>query len=151
MPTIPCCSSCRISCEPTSVPIALWTSIGAELTLCATGADVLRSTFVYVEDLVSAILSAMQKLAAGTLGSHTVFNVGGPDRLSRYDLALLVASVCKLDTACIVGKEQAKATLEYPRPPDLTLSNSLVRSVLGVEGTPIRTVVERVCGASHSG
>lgn len=109
------------------------------------------STFVYVEDLVSVILSAAQKLAEGSLGAHTVFNVGGPDRLSRHELALLVASVCKLDAGCIVAKEQAKATLEYPRPPDLALDNSLVRSVLGVQGTPIRAVVERVCGGPRSG
>lgn len=92
---------------------------------------------------MSAITSAMQKLLDDSLSTRLI-NVGGPDRVSRLQLAHLVAQVCKLNSSTIESKRQADVSLQYPRPPDLSLDITCLRETLQVRSTPLQAALEEV-------
>ncbi|MCH2023516.1 MAG: SDR family oxidoreductase [Saprospiraceae bacterium] len=64
-----------------------------------------------------------------------IFHVGGVDYLSRYDFAMKMAEVFKLDTNLIIPTLQKDLNLIPQRPEDVCLNSSLAISVLGY--TPI--------------
>lgn len=78
---------------------------------------------------VSALATAIESLvAAGTRG---VVHAVGDERISKYDLAVLIARHFRLDPSFLRPARASEASGRVPRPLDMSLSNARLRSVLG--------------------
>jgi dTDP-4-dehydrorhamnose reductase len=78
-------------------------------------------------------------VARGILGllghASGVYHLGGPARISRYDLGLLTARHFGLDPANLVPTKQCEIPLACPRPPDVSLDSTRAR-LLGFSPLP---------------
>lgn len=70
---------------------------------------------VYVKDAVEGILFLVKKRHQG------IWHLGGPDRLSRYEMAIQIAEAIGADTDLVIGKKLSEIELPYPRPADVSL------------------------------
>lgn len=79
------------------------------------------------------------------LGSPStgLFNLGGPERLSRHELGLRVARVLGLDPSPIVAARQADHGGPDSRPPDVSLDSSRARRELGWEPLGLDEAIRR--------
>ena len=73
-------------------------------------------------------LAAHELMEKGALG---IFNVCGPDRLSKYEFALQVSAQFGLPVDLIQRGQVSQANLVAPRPRDMSLDSSMARQVLG--------------------
>lgn len=78
---------------------------------------------------VPALASAVEGLLAA--GARGVIHVVGDERISKYDLAVLIARHFRLDESCLRPARASEALGRVPRPRDMSLSNALLRSTLG--------------------
>ncbi|MCU0242267.1 MAG: SDR family oxidoreductase [Vicinamibacteria bacterium] len=79
------------------------------------------------------------------LASHQcgLFHMGGPERLSRYELGLRVARAFGLSTHLIEPIDQAQLPLGAPRPRDVSLDSSRAVNELGWRPMPLdRAIAE---------
>jgi len=83
------------------------------------------------ESIANALLALLAGNAAG------VFHLGGPERLSRYQLGLRVADCLELPTSSIEPVSQAEHPLQPPRPADVSLDSSRARRELNFTPRPI--------------
>lgn len=93
--------------------------------------------------------SLVPALAALLTGHHTGrFHLGGPERISRYELGLRVARVLGLDAGGIERASQ-KTWTGTPRPADTSLDSSHARRELGYRPRPLDDVIRdgRLAGA----
>jgi dTDP-4-dehydrorhamnose reductase len=89
-------------------------------------------TPVLAEDVASATAElAVMKTTPRLL------HLGGPDRVSRYDIGCAAARAFGHDTARLEAVKQADLDLFPPRPPDLSMKTSLARGILS---NPPRTL-----------
>jgi dTDP-4-dehydrorhamnose reductase len=70
-------------------------------------------------------------------GARGLFHVGGPERLSRYELGLRVAALLKLPAARIDPVTQSRHLQGAPRPADVSLDSSRARRELGYVPRPL--------------
>lgn len=70
---------------------------------------------LYVRDAVRGILQLLRKRKAG------IWHLGGPERLSRYEMAMQITQALGLNPALVVGKSQSEVDLKIPRPADVSL------------------------------
>ena len=66
-----------------------------------------------------------------------IFHVGGVDCLSRYDFAMRMANVFKLDANLIIPTLQKDLNLSPQRPEDVCLNSSLATKILGYKPSSI--------------
>jgi len=73
---------------------------------------------------------------------HTpsILHLGGPERLSRYAIGQTLAAVLQIPEAKLNPRRQADVTMAAPRPPDVSLDNSLAIS-LGFHPSPLRSAL----------
>ncbi len=90
---------------------------------------------VYVEDLAEALL----ELAGLSYGG--VLNLAGAERVSRYELGVLIARAWGVDPAGIVPALSAESPV--PRPRNCTLDIARARSLLRTELRGIRAVLRQ--------
>lgn len=83
------------------------------------------------ESVASAVAALLRREAGG------VFHLGGPERLSRYELGLRVASLLGLDPRPLEPVRQSDLAFDAPRPADTSLDSSRARATLGWEPRPI--------------
>jgi dTDP-4-dehydrorhamnose reductase len=83
------------------------------------------STPTYNADLAHATVALMQAKASG------IFNICGPELLSRYDFALLAASILGLDSALLKPVTTAELNQRAPRPLRAGLLIDNLRATLG--------------------
>lgn len=79
--------------------------------------------------LVEDVASAIEELAVMKTPPR-LLHLGGPDRVSRYDIGCAVARTYGYDPAMIDAVNQADLNLSPPRPPDLSMDTSLAREIL---------------------
>jgi dTDP-4-dehydrorhamnose reductase len=87
------------------------------------------------ESVAQAIAALLSRGVTG------VFHLGGPERLSRYELGQRVAALHGLDPRRIEGVRQADLAFDAPRPSDASLDSSHARAVLAWEPRPIDEAV----------
>jgi len=86
-----------------------------------------------------SVVSAVAKLLATSHGG--VFHVGGPERLSRYDLGLRTARLLGLDASLIEPVLFAEAVGAAPRPADVSLDSERARRELGWQPRPVDVAI----------
>ncbi|HEU5117820.1 MAG TPA: sugar nucleotide-binding protein, partial [Isosphaeraceae bacterium] len=92
-------------------------------------------------DLDSAALILVNLLESEVTG---VVHVGGPERLSRFDLMRRVAEAMGLDPALVRSNRQQDADLPEPRPADVSLDTARLLDLMPDLSRPsIETVVSR--------
>jgi dTDP-4-dehydrorhamnose reductase len=85
-----------------------------------------------------SLVVALGALLTGTQTGR--FHLGGPERISRYELGLRVARVLGLDPAPIEGVRQAERA-GPPRPADVSLDSGRARRLLGFSPRPLDEVI----------
>jgi dTDP-4-dehydrorhamnose reductase len=91
---------------------------------------------------VSAGAAANGLLMALTVGDG-ILHLGGRERISRYDLGILLAEMLGADPGLIKPGRQRDRTVGAPRPPDLSLDSSRGYS-LGYNPSPLRQELRTV-------
>lgn len=78
---------------------------------------------------IPALVSAVQALLS--IGAHGVFHVVGDERISKYDLAVLIARHFSLDESLLMPALAAEVKGRVARPLEMSLSNRRLRDALG--------------------
>jgi dTDP-4-dehydrorhamnose reductase len=86
-----------------------------------------------------AVATALRSLLRGT--GEGRYHLGGPERVSRHELGLRVASVLGLDPAGIEAVTQATFSVGAPRPADVSLDSSRARRELGFAPRPLDAMI----------
>ena len=89
----------------------------------ATFTDQFR-TPIFVNDLAKAILELMNHSYTG------VIHLGGPQKVSRYEMGLMLCEMFDLDKNLLKPVKSAEIQLKVPRPLDCSLDISRARSIL---------------------
>src|SRR5262245_29817646 len=103
-----------------------------------------RRLRLFSDQLRSPVDAASVAAAAAALlrGAQTgVFHLGGPERVSRHQLGLRVASALGLDASLIDEARQADAPPGAPRPLDVSLDSGRARRELGYAPRPLEEAV----------
>lgn len=112
---------------------------------------------VFVEDIVGVCRAFVQRLCAVQAGDSVngeqpkanwsclgVFNMGGPERLSRVDIAMAVAEVRGYDPGCIEAVPAASVARGVASPSDISMDSSLLEHSLGMTMTPINDALRLI-------
>eukprot|EP00475_Leptophrys_vorax_P016545 TRINITY_DN23010_c0_g1_i1.p2 TRINITY_DN23010_c0_g1~~TRINITY_DN23010_c0_g1_i1.p2 ORF type:complete len:251 (+),score=-0.56 TRINITY_DN23010_c0_g1_i1:34-753(+) len=120
---------------------------------------------VLLADYAAIVRAVLAKHSAGTRFAHTL-NAGGPDRVSRADMAAVVARVrgylvdggagdatVEVNGAVLPAVREESALIErvpaasvnrgVPSPSDISMDTAAICSVLGVRLTPFEEAVRR--------
>jgi dTDP-4-dehydrorhamnose reductase len=81
------------------------------------------------------VAEAVARLVSGTAAG--IFHLGGPERLSRYQLGLRVARVLGLSAGSIVMALQREHPGPERRAPDVSLDSGRARRELGWQPRPL--------------
>lgn len=100
---------------------------------------------MWVYDICATIEHLTQLAAAGSSPAHTTYNMGGPDRLSRVDMAAAVAAHCGYSSDCIKAVPSASVSRGYCSPPDISMDVSrLQQDFPALQLTPLRKALEQL-------
>ena len=106
-------------------------------------------TPTYVGDLVQACKAACELVDTLPPDQRT-FNIAGPERINRMDMALAVAEFRGYDPALILP---GSATLPAVKracatPADISMDCSRAEALLGVRGMPFKQALREIFGGS---
>ena len=79
-----------------------------------------------------------------------VFNVGGPARMNRVDMALAVAAHRGYDPALVLPGSAASVARTCATPADISMDSAAVQHQLGVRLTPYAEALQRIFGGGGS-
>lgn len=99
---------------------------------------------------VRDIIRVVQTLIArqGEL-QHRLFNLGGPDRLSRADMAEAVARAHGHDPSLVQRVPAASANRPFPSPADISMDSSRLEAELHLPLTPFNKALEHIFKDHH--
>ena len=92
---------------------------------------------------VSGRVAARGILLAAATSHAGLLNLGGPERISRYDFGMLAAEVFDVSNAAIVAMRQRDVTMAAPRPSDVSLDSSRANA-MGYQPPPLRKQLEEL-------
>ena len=92
-------------------------------------------TAVDPESVAQAIAALLSRTVEG------VFHLGGPERLSRYELGVRVAALLGLDSRRIEAVRQSDLVFDAPRAADASLDSSHARATLAWEPRPMNEAI----------
>jgi dTDP-4-dehydrorhamnose reductase len=81
-------------------------------------------TPILVNDLAKAIWELV------THNYRGILHLGGPQKVSRYELGLMLCEIFKLDKNLLIPIKSAEIKMKVPRPLDCSLDISLARNIL---------------------
>ena len=93
-------------------------------------------TPVDAESVADAVATVLRGSGAGR------YHLGGPERISRYDLGLRVARLFSLPSTLLVPTTQAEV-LAQPRPADVSLDSGRAKRELGWSALPLNEAIRR--------
>jgi len=96
---------------------------------------------VNVRDAARGLLLALE-LERGD-GDARLLHLGGPERISRFEMGLVLADALAADRALIVSTRQRDKALGAPRPADVSLDSGKANA-LGFETSPFRDDLREV-------
>lgn len=92
--------------------------------------DEFRSA-IYVGDLVRVVEYFLTEAPEAAHGQ--TYNAGGPERLSRADMAYAIAEHCGIDASAVDVAESAAVTRTVPSPFDISMDSSKLTALLPFE------------------
>ncbi|KAL3700515.1 hypothetical protein R1sor_018537 [Riccia sorocarpa] len=101
---------------------------------------------VYVKDVVKVILLLIANLTAEGGFSQLVLNLGGPDRLSRAQMAEVVAEVRGYDLSLINHVKSSTVNRGVQSPPDISMEVTRLETFLGITMTKFADGVRQTLG-----
>ncbi|KAL3767602.1 hypothetical protein ACHAWO_003281 [Cyclotella atomus] len=95
-------------------------------------------SMVHVRDVVKAILHfTKQALTSKSEGEESggvkIYNLGGSERVNRYELAVKIANHLKIDGSCVKGVDRQVDGGGVPSPPDISMNVDKLIKELGAE------------------
>uniref|UniRef100_A0A0D6QR03 RmlD-like substrate binding domain-containing protein n=1 Tax=Araucaria cunninghamii TaxID=56994 RepID=A0A0D6QR03_ARACU len=97
---------------------------------------------VFVKDVVNVIESLIRKWNSGDECIQTLLNVGGPDRVSRVQMAKVVADLRGYDNSRIKSVSAASVNRGVASPADISMDVRKLVSFLGINLTTFRDGVQ---------
>ncbi len=98
-----------------------------------------------VEWAANGLKMALDYLLNETLPDKVkLLHLGGPERISRFDLAQLMAKVLKIEHAVIVPILRAEMPMPAPRPEDVSFDSSLSKTILGFNPPALENQLEAI-------
>ncbi|PNH09865.1 hypothetical protein TSOC_003465 [Tetrabaena socialis] len=88
--------------------------------------------------------------AAAAPRQHRVYNAGGPERLSRVDMARQVADCLGCGHGAIVAAPSASVSRGVASPPDISMDVSRLQQDLGFSPRPFREALRDIFPAAGS-
>jgi dTDP-4-dehydrorhamnose reductase len=79
-----------------------------------------------------------------------IYNMGGPLRVSRYDMALAVANHLKMDTKFVVAAEKLPQEGAVPSPLDITMDSNKLQTVVGFQFQDLMDMVKATFEEGHT-
>lgn len=96
---------------------------------------------IYVQDIIKIVRTVLDKADAL---QHRLYNMGGPERLSRLDMALRVADAYGFDSqSSIIAVPSMSVNRGVASPADISMSVDRIQT-LGVVLTPFSTALEEL-------
>lgn len=104
---------------------------------------------IYVEDIVGVCqafiqLQSQSLLTRVTLGISKTFNMGGPERLSRVEMAKAVAQACSLDPCYIAAVPASTIARGVPSPADISMDSSLLQETINMKFTKFQDALNSI-------
>jgi dTDP-4-dehydrorhamnose reductase len=99
-----------------------------------------RTATLFTDEFRTPVDGASVADAVGRIlrrGGSGLYHLGGPERLSRYELGARVARLLGLDATGLVPVRQADVPAPEPRPRDVSLDCDRARRELGWEPRPV--------------
>jgi dTDP-4-dehydrorhamnose reductase len=99
-----------------------------------------RAAALFTDEFRTPVDAASVADAVGRIlrrGGSGLYHLGGPERLSRYELGARVARILGLDPSRLVPVRQADFPAPEPRPRDVSLDCGRARRELGWEPRPV--------------
>ncbi len=96
------------------------------------------------EDVAAGMLLLLEKQASG------IFHLGGPERMSRFEMALAIACALEVDGRLVLPSRQTEAVLPAPRPSDVSLSSEKAFQ-LGYQPRELQEVLPQVLAEAEKG
>ncbi|KAL4191672.1 hypothetical protein AMTRI_Chr07g31060 [Amborella trichopoda] len=103
---------------------------------------------VYIKDVVRTILALTNMWLTDEREMQLVLNVGGPDRLSRLEMAEVVAKIRCYDSSKIKSISASLMNRGVISPADISMDISKLNRVLGISPTPFEDGVTLTLGAN---
>ncbi|KAG6548446.1 hypothetical protein Mapa_009933 [Marchantia paleacea] len=104
---------------------------------------------VYVRDIVKVVLLLIANLTAEGGFAQLVLNVGGPDRLSRAEMAAVVAEVKGCETSLINHVKASTVDRGVQSPPDISMDISRLETFFGITMTKFADGVRQTLSLPH--
>lgn len=101
---------------------------------------------IFVEDIVE-IVEKLLRPASAAPPTYTLYNMGGPERLSRADMAAQVAAALGVDPGLVVRVSAASAARGVPSPADISMNVQRIQEDLGIKLTPFSTAIKKILAA----
>ena len=70
--------------------------------------------------------------------------MGGPDRLSRLEMAQTVAAICRYSTSAIIAAPSSSVHRPVKSPPDISMDSSRIEADLGLKLVAFRDAVKQM-------
>eukprot|EP00667_Euglena_gracilis_P016802 EG_transcript_17620 len=104
-------------------------------------------TPVYVKDITRLIRVLIERRDALPLSDRQVYNMGGPDRCSRWDMAKMVTDLLQEGEDLLEAKSAAQVHFGYGRPLDVSMDSARLYALCPqAPFTPLRAAVAEVLG-----
>lgn len=97
---------------------------------------------VYVKDVVAVILALTERWCSDGKQMQLLLNLGGPDRLSRVQMAETVADIRGYDSSLINAVSAASVDRGVKSPSDISMDISKLVETLGISPTPFKDAVK---------
>lgn len=104
---------------------------------------------VYVKDMVNVILTLIKKWISEGKQMQLLLNVGGPDRVSRVQMAETVAAIRGYDHSLIKSVSALSVNRGVVSPADISMNISKLIQVLGIVPIPFHEGVRLTLGISN--
>lgn len=99
---------------------------------------------IYVKDICSIVHHLVSREMDGSPQSHETLNMGGPERLSRVDMAMIIAEIRGYNKDCIIPAKSADVLRPYVSPPDISMNSSLLINRLSITPRDFKTAMRDV-------
>eukprot|EP00898_Chlorokybus_atmophyticus_P008277 jgi/Chlat1/8450/Chrsp80S07858 len=100
--------------------------------------------FVFVDDIIAIILVLLANCKSEPFFKRRLYNMGGPERLSRLEFARKVAQIRGYDLALVKPASAASINRAVKSPPDISMSVDRVLSDLHIQLTTMDAALVKV-------